>query len=61
MTQESSDIAVVNNIVEQIASGENIPRIQLQEKIGEKEQTILYSLDNLISVGLVGKKKCITE
>lgn len=60
LTQEFSDIAVVNNIVEQIASGENTLNT-IAGKIGEKEQTVLYSLDKLINVGLVEKKKCITE
>lgn len=27
----------------------------------EEEQTVLYSLDKLINVGLVEKKKCITD
>lgn len=60
LTQEFSDIAIVNNIVEQIASGENMLNT-IAGKIGEKESTILYSLDKLISVGLVEKKRCITE
>lgn len=60
LTQEFSDIAIVNNIVEQIASGENTLNT-IAGKIGEKESTILYSLDKLISVGLVEKKRCITE
>ncbi len=60
LTQEFSDISVVNNIVEQIASGENALNI-IAGKIGEKEQTVLYSLDKLINVGLVEKKKCITD
>ena len=60
LTQEFSDIAVVNNIVEQIASGENTLNT-IAGKIGEKEQTVLYSLEKLINVGLVEKKKCITE
>jgi len=60
LTQEFSDISLVNNIVEQIASGENTLNI-ISTKIGEKEQTVLYSLDKLINVGLVEKKKCITE
>ena len=55
LTQEFSDIAIVNNIVEQIASGENTLNT-IAGKIGEKESTILYSLDKLISVGLVEKK-----
>ena len=60
LTQEFSDIAIVNNIVEQIASGENTLNT-IAGNIGEKESTILYSLDKLISVGLVEKKRCITE
>lgn len=60
LTQEFSDIAIVNNIVEQIASGENTLNA-IAGKIGEKESTILYSLEKLISVGLVEKKRCITE
>lgn len=60
LTQEFSDITLVNNIIEQIASGQNTINI-IANKIGEKESTILYSLEKLISVGLVEKKKCITE
>ena len=60
LTQEFSDISLVNNIVEQIASGENTLNT-IAGKIREKEQTVLYSLDKLINVGLVEKKKCITE
>ena len=60
LTQEFSDISLVNNIVEQIASGENTFNT-IAGKIREKEQTVLYSLDKLISVGLVEKKKCITD
>ncbi|MDO4487499.1 MAG: ATP-binding protein [Eubacteriales bacterium] len=60
LTQEFSEISIVNNIIEQIASGENTLNI-IAGKIGEKEQTVLYSLEKLINVGLVEKKKCITE
>lgn len=60
LTQEFADITIVNNIIEQIASGENALNI-IAGKIGEKEQTVLYSLDKLINVGLVEKKKSITE
>lgn len=60
ITQEFSDITVVNNIIEQIASGATTVNT-IANKIGEKEPTILYHLDKLISVGLVEKKKCITE
>ena len=30
-------------------------------KVGEKEPTVRYSLEKLIRVGLVEKRKCITE
>ena len=60
LTQEFSDISIVNNIIEQVASGVNSLNV-ISGKIGEKEQTVLYSLDKLINVGLVEKKKCITD
>lgn len=60
LTQEFADISIVNNIVEQIASGENTLNT-IAGKICEKEQTVLYSLDKLLNVGLVEKKKCITD
>ena len=60
LTQEFSDISLVNNIVEQIASGENALNISAA-KIGEKAQTVLYSLEKLRNVGLIEKKKCITD
>ena len=60
LTQEFSDVSLVNNIIEQIALGENaLNNIAL--KVHEKETTVLYSLEKLISVGLVEKKRCITE
>ena len=60
LTQEFADITLVNNIIEQIASGKNTVNV-IANKINEKEPTILYSIEKLISVGLVEKKKCITE
>ena len=60
LIQEFSDISQVNNIIEQIASGANTVNM-IANKIGEKEATVLYSLEKLINVGLVEKKRCITE
>lgn len=60
LVQEFSDVTVVNNIVEQIASGETTLNT-IATRVREKEATVLYSLDKLISVGLVERKKCITE
>ena len=60
LTQEFSDVTIVNNIIEQIAAGENTLNT-IAGKIHEKEPTVIYSLDKLISVGLIEKKKCITD
>ena len=60
LIQEFSDTSIVNNIIEQIASGENTLNT-IAGKIGEKEPTVLYSIEKLIKVGLVEKKKCITD
>ena len=60
LTQEFSDVTLVNNIIEQVASGETTLN-NISSKIKEKESTVLYSLEKLIDVGLVEKKKCITE
>lgn len=60
LTQEFSDIIVVNNIIEQVASGENTIN-SISTKINESEANVSYTLNKLISVGLVEKKKCITE
>ena len=60
LTQEFSDITLVNNIIEQVASGKNTVN-SIAHGIGEKEPSILYSLEKLISVGLIEKKRCITE
>ena len=55
-----SSITLVNNIIEQVASGKNTVN-SIANGIGEKEPTILYSLEKLISVGLIEKKRCIRE
>ena len=60
LTQEFADITLVNNIIEQVASGENSLN-NIASKVHEKDTTVLYSLEKLIDVGLVEKKKCITE
>ena len=60
LTQEFSDITLVNNIIEQVASGENTLN-NIASKVHEKDTTVLYSLEKLIDAGLVEKKKCITE
>ena len=60
LTQEFSDITLVNNVIEQIAAGEGTVNV-IADKVHERENTILYSLNKLISVGLVEKRRCITE
>lgn len=60
LVQEFSDVTLVNNIIEQVASGENTLN-NIAAKIHEKETTVLYSLEKLIDVGLVEKRNCITE
>ncbi|MDD2957123.1 MAG: ATP-binding protein [Lachnospiraceae bacterium] len=60
LIQEFTDITPVNNIIEQIANGENTINT-IAGKMKENNTTVLYSLDRLIGVGLVEKKKCITE
>ena len=60
LTQEFADVTLVNNVIEQVASGENALNI-IASKVKEKDPTVLYSLEKLIDVGLVEKKKCITE
>lgn len=60
LTQEFSDVTLVNNIIEQVASGENTLNI-IATKVKEKDSTVLYSIEKLMDVGLVERKKCITE
>lgn len=60
LVQEFADVTLVNNVIEQVATGVNTLHM-IAEKLHEKEEKILYSLEKLIVVGLVEKKKCITE
>ncbi len=60
LIQEFTDVSLVNNIIEQVASGENSLN-NIAFKVHEKDTTVLYSLEKLIDVGLVEKKKCITD
>ncbi len=60
LIQEFSDVTLVNNIIEQVASGENALN-NIAAKVHERDTTVLYSLEKLIDVGLVEKKNCITE
>ncbi len=60
LTQEFSDVTLVNNVIEQIASGENTLNT-IAAKVRERESTVLYCIERLIEVGLVERKRCITE
>ena len=60
LTQEFEDVSMANAVIEKLASGENTVNL-ISDKIHEKPQTVLYTLEKLMSVGLVEKKHCITE
>lgn len=60
LTQEFTDVTLVNNVIEQIASGQNTLNT-IAMAIGEKEPTVIYSLNRLIEVGLAEKRNCITD
>lgn len=60
LAQEFSETSLVNNIIGQIASGENSLHL-IADKVHERESTVLYSLSKLINVGIVEKRTCITE
>lgn len=60
LIQEFTDVTLVNNIIEQVASGENTLN-NIASKVHERDTTVLYSLEKLIAVGLIEKKNCITE
>lgn len=60
LTQEFSDVVIVNNIIEQIASGENTLAL-IADKVHESTSTVSYSIQKLINTGIVKKKLCIGE
>lgn len=60
LAQEFTEVSVVNSVIEQIASGENTLNL-IADKIHESDQTVLYALKRLISIGIVEKQHCITE
>ncbi len=60
LTQEFTDVTLVNNIIEQVASGENTLN-NIAAKVHEKDTTVLYSLEKMITIGLIEKRNCITE
>lgn len=60
LTQEFTDIAIVNDIIEQVAAGYNTPN-EIATRIHENTSTVLYSLNRLISVGLIEKRTCMRE
>lgn len=60
LTQEFTDITLVNNVIEQIASGETTVS-RIAAKVRESAPSVLYSIERLMSVGLVEKRSCITE
>lgn len=60
LTQEFSDVVIVNNIIEQIASGENTLAL-ISDKIHESSSAVSYSIRKLKDTGIVRKKLCIGE
>ena len=60
LIQEFSDTVLINNVIEQVASGENTLNI-ISAKVRESESAVLYSLERLIEVGIVERRKCILE
>ena len=60
LTQEFNDIASVNDVLELVARGENTVN-GIATKSGQGQTAVLYTLNKLISVGLVEKRHCITE
>lgn len=60
LTQEFSDITIVNNVIEQIAAGHRTLG-EIADGAKEIGPTVSYTLGRLIEVGLVDKKNCITE
>ncbi len=60
LTQEFSDVTLVNNIIEQVASGVNTLN-EIALKVHENATKVLYSLDKLIEIGLIERRTCITE
>ena len=60
LSQEFHDVTAMNNILGQVASGENTLNL-ISGKLNEKEPVVLYSLNKLLATGLVGKRICITE
>lgn len=60
LVQEFSDVSLVNNIIEEIANGENTIN-DISTKVKERETTVLYSLEKLIQLDLLEKKKCMGE
>ncbi|MCD7883357.1 MAG: ATP-binding protein [Lachnospiraceae bacterium] len=60
LVQELADVTMVNNIIEQVASGTNTVN-EISQKIGENSSTVLYSLERLMEIDLIEKRNCITE
>lgn len=60
LVQEFKDVALVNNIVEQIANGENTLN-DISNKVHSSSESTSYVLNKLIHLDLVEKKHCILE
>jgi len=58
--QEFNDVSLINNIIEQIASGENQINV-IADKVSESSPSVFYCLDKLITIGIIEKRHCILE
>ncbi len=60
LSQEFSDVTLVNNVIEQVASGVNTIN-EISQKVKEGTSTVLYTLERLMEIDLIEKRRCITE
>lgn len=60
LVQEFTEITMVNNIIEQIANGENTLSL-IADKVHESPSAVSYALNRLQEVELVEKRHCILE
>ncbi len=58
LIEEFADVTMVNNIIERVACREN-SLSDIATSVGKKDSTVLYSLEKLIDLGLLERKKCV--
>lgn len=60
LAQEFNDISLYNNIIEQIANGQNTFNV-IVDKVHDSNVNVNNALKKLMSIHLIEKKHCITE